>query len=253
MTKATLQIPVLLLLAFIGAALFGYLRVSGEAGEDATAPLEVTSNLAVATPVPEGTSRAAVSVTAAATPQATPAADRASCAEIRGTAYRSAAEQQFYLSNCQPTPVPTSSTPVVAVAQPPTIPGSEVAGERWIRVDIANQTATAMIGETPLHTALVSTGKEGWETPRGTFHILYRVANETMTSDSIGAEEDYVLKDVLYTQYFTNVGHALHLNYWRDESYFGNTPSSHGCVGMRMADAEFFWRFGTNGTRVTIV
>lgn len=153
-----------------------------------------------------------------------------------------------------PTPLPTSTpTPVVPAPNPPPLPGPEIAGERWILVDLAAQTTTAMIGETPLYTALVTTGKDGWETPRGEFRILYRVYDERMTSAAIGAEEYYVLEDVLYTQYFTNGGHALHLNYWREDWYFGRIRSSHGCVGMRMADAEFFWRFATYGTRVVIV
>lgn len=152
-----------------------------------------------------------------------------------------------------PTPSPTA-TPVPAVAQPdpPAIPGSQVRGERWIDVDLEAQTTTAMIGDAPLYTALATTGKDGWETPKGTFHIMTRVPDETMTSASIAAEEYYVLDHVLYTQYFTDRGHALHLNYWRDDSYFGRVRSSHGCVGMRLADAEFFWNFATYGTRVTI-
>lgn len=151
------------------------------------------------------------------------------------------------------TPAPTATpTPAVAAPDPPPIPGPEVAGERWIDVDLARQTASAMIGDRALYTALVSTGKDGWETPPGTFHILARVANETMTSASIGAEESYVLENVLFTQYFTDRGHALHLNWWREDWYFGRIRSSHGCVGMRYADAEFFWRFAGMGTRVTI-
>lgn len=151
------------------------------------------------------------------------------------------------------TPLPTATaTPAVPAPNPPAVPGPEVAGERWVLVDIASQTTTAMVGDAPLYTALVTTGKDGWMTPLGTFYILSRVDNETMTSASIGAEEEYVLTDVLYTQYFTNRGHALHLNYWRDDWYFGRIPSSHGCVGMRYADAEFFWRFAGIGTRVEI-
>ena len=151
------------------------------------------------------------------------------------------------------TPLPTATpTPVVPPANPPAIPGAEVAGERWVLVDIASQTASAMVGETSIYSALVTTGKDGWETPRGTWRIEYRVANETMTSVSIGAEEYYVLEDVLYTQYFTTKGHALHLNYWRDDYYFGSTRSSHGCVGMRLADAEFFWNFVGVGSRVVV-
>jgi lipoprotein-anchoring transpeptidase ErfK/SrfK len=132
------------------------------------------------------------------------------------------------------------------------VPGPEVVGERWIYIDLEHQTLTAMVGDEPLYVALTTTGKDEWETPTGEFRILYRVENETMTSASIGAEEHYVLEDVLYTQYFTNGGHALHLNYWRPEYYFGTYRSSHGCAGLRYADAEFFWRFATNGTRVVI-
>ena len=109
-----------------------------------------------------------------------------------------------------------------------------------------------MVGNQVLYTAEATTGKAGWETPTGTFYINYRVQNETMTSVSIGAEEYYVLENVLYTQYFTNEGHAIHLNYWRPDYYFGEIPSSHGCIGLRLADAEFFWRFAKHGTRVTI-
>lgn len=151
------------------------------------------------------------------------------------------------------TPEPTATaTPAVPDPNPPSIPGPDVKGERWIDVNLESQSATAMIGDRPLYTAYVTTGKEGWETPKGTFHILSRVADETMTSASIGAEEYYVLDHVLYTQYFTSRGHALHLNYWRDNWYFGRIRSSHGCVGMRLADAAFFWDFATIGTRVTV-
>jgi lipoprotein-anchoring transpeptidase ErfK/SrfK len=214
--------------------------------------------ISATTPQPQGTEGALIPVsesnaTATATPSPTPTVilpDRSDCASIQGTQYRSDDERDFYLANCLPTPEPTE--PPVDAPSPPAIPGPEVQGERWILVDLASQTTTAMIGNTPLYTALVSTGKEGWETPTGNWQILYRVEDETMTSASIGADEYYVLDHVLYTQYFTNVGHALHLNYWRDDSYFGHTPSSHGCVGMRLADAEFFWNFAKVGTRVTV-
>jgi hypothetical protein len=156
--------------------------------------------------------------------------------------------QFTHTSSFLPCPEPSREPSV-----PPAIPGPELGGERWVLIDIARQEATAMIGDRPLYTVYVTTGKPGWETPKGTFHILYRVADETMTSSSIGAEEYYVLEDVLYTQYFTTEGHALHLNYWRPDYYFGEIASSHGCVGMRLSAAEFFWRFATYGTRVTII
>jgi lipoprotein-anchoring transpeptidase ErfK/SrfK len=149
-----------------------------------------------------------------------------------------------------PTPEPTS-TPIPE-PEPPAVPGPDVLGERWISVDLANQTTSAMVGDQVVHTALVTTGKDGWDTPVGTWYINTRLENETMSSASIGAEEYYVLEGVSYTQYFTTVGHALHENYWRDSWVFGTTRSSHGCIGMRLADAEYFWRFAKNGTRVVV-
>jgi len=142
-----------------------------------------------------------------------------------------------------PTPTPTLG----AVKLPPVGPE-----ERWVLVDLSDQTVTAMVGRDPYHTALATTGKDGWETPTGTFQINYRVYDETMTSASIGAEEYYVLDHVLFTQYFTTEGHALHLNYWRPDSVFGNERTSHGCAGMRYSDAEFFWNFANYGTRVVV-
>ena len=109
-----------------------------------------------------------------------------------------------------------------------------------------------MVGDQPYYTALVTTGKDHWETPLGEFRILYRVYDETMTSASIGAEDYYVLNHVLFTQYFTNQGNALHLNYWRPDSVFGHERTSHGCVGMRYADAEFLWNFVNVGSRVVV-
>lgn len=123
--------------------------------------------------------------------------------------------------------------------------------ERWVEVDLTRQRMYAMIGKKRVYTAVISSGKRGWEMPTGTFHIMYRVENETMTSESIGAEEYYVLKNVLYTQYFTDEGHALHYSWWKTPESFG-TPSSHGCLSETFKDAEYFWQFAGVGTRVTI-
>jgi len=123
--------------------------------------------------------------------------------------------------------------------------------ERWVDVDLTTQRMNAVVGKKIVYTATISSGKKGWETPTGTYHIMYRVENETMTSASIGAEEYYRLENVLYTQYFTNEGHALHYSWWKTAASFG-TPSSHGCVSETLRDAEYFWNFANVGTRVTI-
>ena len=128
--------------------------------------------------------------------------------------------------------------------------------EHWVAVNLTQQLALGMVGGEVVHVAPVTTGKDGWETPEGEWRILWRVYNETMTSAAIGvppnSPDGYWLDDVLFTQYFTYAGHALHLNYWRPDWVFGNRRTSHGCVGMRYNDAAFFWRHVNVGYRVVI-
>jgi lipoprotein-anchoring transpeptidase ErfK/SrfK len=130
------------------------------------------------------------------------------------------------------------------------------ADNRWIDVDISTQTARAMVGDVATYTADVTTGKQGFQTPTGTFRVLRQVRHAVMDSLAEGiphdAPEGYYFPNVLYTQYFTSSGVAIHANDWQPDSVFGNTPTSHGCVGMRTADAAFFWDFADVGTPVII-
>ncbi len=162
----------------------------------------------------------------------------------------------------QPTPEPAPPPPTLeelgaqelATATPP----AGVAfgdDERWIAVNLTTQRAVAFVGAQPVRVALVTTGMPGWETPTGDFRIYQRVENETMDSVALGIPIDspdgWYVDNVLYTQYVYS-GITLHYNYWRPQSYFGNIPSSHGCVGLGYSDAKFFWDFASIGTRVVI-
>jgi lipoprotein-anchoring transpeptidase ErfK/SrfK len=140
-------------------------------------------------------------------------------------------------------------------AIPLLIPEDVREDEHWVDVNLSKQAAVAMVGREWTHVASVTTGKDGWNTPEGEFAILRRVSNETMTSASLfinDPDDQYVLTDVLYTQYFTAVGHALHLNYWQPDAVFGSRRTSHGCVGMRLPDAEYLWSHLGLGSRVVI-
>ena len=107
-----------------------------------------------------------------------------------------------------------------------------------------------MAGDRVWYTALVTTGKPATPTPIGEFRMLRRVYEDTMTGGS--GEDAYSHPGVLFTQYFTTRYHAIHLNYWADPSVFGQEPTSHGCVGMKFGDAEYFWYFADVGTRVLV-
>jgi lipoprotein-anchoring transpeptidase ErfK/SrfK len=159
----------------------------------------------------------------------------------------------------EPTATPAPSPQEIAAAELPyVVPPPNVSygpEERWIAVNVTTQRAYAFIGGTAVHVALVTTGMPDFETPLGDFRIYYRVEKDIMDSETIGIPRDdplgFYLEDIYYAQYFYPAT-ALHSNYWRPISYFGNVASSHGCVGMLYSDAEFFWDFATYGTRVVI-
>jgi hypothetical protein len=67
-------------------------------------------------PTPTSSHTTTPSATPSITPTATPLPDRADCDDIRGTAYRSAAERQYYLSRC----IPPTATPGLAARGGPT-------------------------------------------------------------------------------------------------------------------------------------
>ncbi len=130
-------------------------------------------------------------------------------------------------------------------------------GARSIHVDLRTQTLRAFVGDQVVFTAPVTTGKDGFETPRGRFTVgaWGRVANERMTSSQAGIdnpEERYDVRNVLYTQYFDGAGDALHLNYWQPESVFGAVRTSHGCVGLLLHDAQWLWLFTQGGVPLII-
>ena len=92
-------------------------------------------------------------------------------------------------------------------------------------------------------------------TPSGAHRILWRIPNETMTSERVyppiprDAPGGYYLKNVLFTQYFTSDGASIHYNYWSSNwGYAG----SHGCLGVNLADSKWFWDWATIGTPVII-
>ncbi|MHB0871125.1 MAG: L,D-transpeptidase [Chloroflexota bacterium] len=137
-------------------------------------------------------------------------------------------------------------------AGPPPLPDGVQYQGRWIDVNVTEQLLTAYEGAKPVHMMVISSGRPEYPTPMGSFTILKRVYNETMTSASVPwVRDSYNLKDVLFTQYFTGQGAALHLAYWKTPESFG-IPTSHGCVGMPYKEAEWLWNWARVGTPVYV-
>lgn len=127
--------------------------------------------------------------------------------------------------------------------------------DRYVIVDVSAETAWAMDGTRIVRELPVTSGKAGFETPLGNFNVIARVPNERMTSERAGITgeaEQYDVHRVLFTQYFADGGFALHLNYWQPMGVYGSYPTSHGCVGIPLPDAQFLWLFGSAGMRVIV-
>ena len=132
-----------------------------------------------------------------------------------------------------------------ALVQNPTpdVLGVQSKDSKRIYVDLTNQRLYAFDGNNIFMNVPVSTGK--WNaTPTGTFRIWIWLRYTRMAGGS-GAGY-YNLPNVPYTMYYSNSsvskasGYSLHGAYWHNN--FGH-PMSHGCVNMRIEDAQklFYW------------
>lgn len=113
-------------------------------------------------------------------------------------------------------------------------------GARWIHVKLSEQTLVAYEGDTPVFATLVSTGKEGYETPAGLFRIQSKHVSTTM-DDLHSPDGAYSIEDVPWTMYFEG-NFALHGAFWHEG--FGRVRS-HGCVNLAPADARWLFQWTT--------
>jgi hypothetical protein len=127
------------------------------------------------------------------------------------------------------------------------VPPPQVGGEHWIDINLSAQYLVAYDGTIPVAETYVSTGREGFETPTGTFYINSKIESQTM--EGVLGGEYYNVPDVPWVMYFTDLGHALHGTYWHNN--FG-AVMSHGCVNLPMDFAEWLYSWADYGTRVEI-
>lgn len=117
--------------------------------------------------------------------------------------------------------------------------------EKWIEVDLTNQMMYAYENGEAVLATTVSTGVSGWDTTPGTWRVRAHIYQQDM-----GCVDgyDYCTKDVPWVLYF-NGDEAFHGTYWHNE--FG-TPMSHGCVNMRISEAEWLFFWTPVGTEVDV-
>jgi len=128
----------------------------------------------------------------------------------------------------------------VGVVTPSARPEGVQAGDKWIDVNLFEQTLAAYEGDRMVYATLVSTGLPWWKTEPGLFSVWIKVEMAKM-SGRVGYPDYYYLEDVPWTMYF-NGSFALHTAYWHDRFGF---PHSHGCVNLAPRDAKWLFNWTT--------
>ena len=122
-------------------------------------------------------------------------------------------------------------------------PSSIRADERWVGVNLSEQTVVAYEGDKPVYAALVATGMTYTPTVQGIFRTWGRFVSRKMVGGSAATGGYYYLEEVPWTCYFYS-GYALHAAYWHDA--FGR-PRSHGCVNISPYDAWWIFKWSEPG------
>lgn len=134
----------------------------------------------------------------------------------------------------------------IAYSDPKTIKAADYA--KWIDVDLTNKRMYAYEHGTLVKEFLVSAGAPATPTVKGQFAIKTKVRKQDMRGFNADGSR-YLQPDVEYVNYFYQ-DYAIHGNYWRPKSYFGNVNSSHGCVGVVNNDAAWIYDWAPVGTVV---
>jgi hypothetical protein len=134
----------------------------------------------------------------------------------------------------------------VRITRPPPPPADLSADERWIAVNLKQQTLVAFEGARPIYATLVSTGKQSpikakdHRTPLGQWRVREKHITTSMDGDGSAAGDlPYSIEDVPYVMYYEG-SYAVHAAFWHQN--FG-VQMSHGCVNLAPLDAKHLFFF----------
>lgn len=119
--------------------------------------------------------------------------------------------------------------------------------EKLITVDTGSQRVYAWEGGQVRNQFVVSTGMRYTPTVKGSFRIRRKVALQDMKG-YYPPYEPYFIKDVPNVMYFYGA-YAIHGTHWHNK--FG-TRASHGCVNLKLTDAQWLYDWAQVGTRVEV-
>lgn len=112
------------------------------------------------------------------------------------------------------------------------------ADQKWIHVNLSQQTLVAYQNNRPVFATLIASGREGYDTPTGVHQVRAKYVSKTMRgADPV--DGPYEVEEVPWTMFYYE-GYALHGAYWHDA--FGQVRS-HGCTNIAPHDARWIFEW----------
>jgi lipoprotein-anchoring transpeptidase ErfK/SrfK len=114
-------------------------------------------------------------------------------------------------------------------------------GDKWIEVDLFEQTIAAYEGERMVYATLISSGRTATATPPGLYKLWAKIREGKMSNPDTqdGSPTWYYIEDVPWSLYFHG-GYSIHAAFWHNAFGF---QRSHGCVNLSPQDAEWFFNW----------
>jgi len=138
---------------------------------------------------------------------------------------------------------------VVGRVTPNPVPPEGVTNNRWIEVNLDEQTLAVYDQKQLVFATLITTGVEPFYTQPGLFQIYQKKQLETMQgSFEVDRSDYYYLQNVPWTMYFDQA-RALHGAYWRTTYGY---PGSHGCVNLSPGDSHWLFDWAQEGDWVYV-
>ena len=143
--------------------------------------------------------------------------------------------------------------------------GNSATGPARMRISRSDQKAYFYKGEQLVGVSVISTGREGFDTPSGSFKIQQKNKDHVSNKygDYVGADGTVVMKDIDRTKdkmppgahydgakmpWFMRINGGVGMH----EGFLPGYPASHGCIRMPGFMAEAFFNNIDVGTPVTI-
>jgi hypothetical protein len=138
---------------------------------------------------------------------------------------------------------------VVARVIPNRTPPEGVTGNRWIEVNLFEQTIAVYDQGELVFATLVASGLDPFWTRPGLFQVYQKHETTPMRGSFEADRSDaYYLQDVPWTMYFDQA-RALHGAYWRANLGF---TQSHGCVNLSVGDSRWIFDWAELGDWVYV-